>query len=182
MRLYNITDIAAAKDYLASEFLARINTKYANSTRRGDDAHRPILYEELKKLIYRGYERQVQNDWVVPLNNFYYPLEKSRPLQVCVKQKVEIRRHVDGTVSIWRKDRPIKFIQLKQKLQRKKEQPLKTGNTTARRSAQSTKNRRRTPWDEDDWLWRKKRKKSLDKRRRGHFRLGLTPTWNPVAI
>lgn len=171
MRLHNITEIAAANEYLASRFLPQINMKYAKKAKCGENSHRPIAYKELHQLIYQGYERQVQNDWIVQLNNVYYQLEKTQPLQVRTKQKVEIRRHVDNTISIWRKDNQMKFKQLSQKPPSEQEQPTKKGHSESQRSMQATKNRSQTPWGtQDDWLWKKQRKnKSLHKRRRGHF-------------
>ena len=171
MRLHTITDISAANDYLSTHFLPQINAKYAKKAKCGEDSHRPITVKELKQLIYQGYERQVQNDWTVQLHKVYYQIEKTMPLQVRTKQKVEIRRHVDNTISIWRKDKQIKFKQLSQKPPSEQEQPTKKGHSESQRSIQATKNRSRTPWgSEQDWLWEKNHQnKKLSKQQRGHF-------------
>lgn len=160
LKLNNIRDIAAANTYLETQFLPEINRKYAKKAKCGSDAHRPSSsYGNPYKLIYEYYERQVQNDWTVQLDNTYYQLEKGVPLKVRAKQKVEIRKHIDGDVSIWYRDVSIKYTQLQEKPKPEVKPVEKSKESTAARSARATAARSKTSWGtEQDWLWKSRSK------------------------
>jgi transposase len=154
LKLRNITDLTKANELLTQGFVNQLNEKFAKPAREPQDAHVLIsTHDELDQILCWEYTRQVHNDWTVKFEMQSFQIERKAAVQL--KQKITVRKHLDGSISLWNKQSRIEFKPIKKQCAT----PKKKGHDAVKRSAISSKNRDKTPWGQFNTLWLSRRKK-----------------------
>ena len=113
LRLREITTIKEANKLLQNGFVHTLNRKFARSPRSDTDFHRPVDAEcDLREIFCFEKTRTVANDWTLQCETrFYQILKQNNPLPRA-RQKVTVRRLLDGAVQILYHDRKLKFKEI----------------------------------------------------------------------
>lgn len=110
LKLKNIKTIAQANELLAGGFITRLNTKFAKKPTCDDDAHVTVdNIRHLNNIFCWEYTRTVHNDWIVRFESEYYQIKKQHARTVSPRQKVTVKRHLNGEISLWAKDTKLSY-------------------------------------------------------------------------
>lgn len=109
LRLRQIKTIEEANQILDSKFIDKLNNKFEKPARNPVSAHRPLGDIDLNQVLCWEYERQVQHDWTFSFSNTCYQIEKNYGSCVKPKSKITIRKHLDGSISVWFKEKRLGF-------------------------------------------------------------------------
>jgi transposase len=113
LQLRGITTIEGANTVLQNGFVRALNRKFARPPVQRTDFHRPVHPDfNLREIFCFEQTRTVANDWVVQCESrFYQILKRNNPLPRA-RQKVTVRRLLDGAVQILHCDRKLKFREI----------------------------------------------------------------------
>lgn len=160
LRLKGITTIEGANKLLQKGFIDKLNEKFMKSPQSEQDGHIPLIEgQDLNDILCWEYTRTVYNDWIIRFENQLLQIQKRNSVRVKPKQKVTVKKHLNGKITLWRNGEKIsyKFTEIQAK-----EKPKTENNYTAeQRSKNATKNRSRTPWGQFNPGWLKKTKEDL---------------------
>jgi len=108
--LRRITRIKGANRLLRNGFNDELNAKFTYEPADPVDAHRPVPKSmNLADIFCYEHERTVQNDWTIRFKNKHYQIESgNRPLP-CPKEKVIVRIHLDKSMDILYRAKPLKM-------------------------------------------------------------------------
>lgn len=112
LRLNRVKTIEKANQILEDGFIDKLNSKFEKLPRNPESAHRPINGIDLNQVFCWEYERQVQNDWTFPFKNKFYQIKKHYGCTVQPREKILVRKHVDGSMSAWYKDQQLLINEL----------------------------------------------------------------------
>ena len=160
LRLRNIQTIDGANKLLQSRFIDNINNKFMKTPASFEDAHAPLMNEQnLDDILCWEYTRSVSNDWVIRFETQLLQIQKSRSIRVSPRQKITVKRRLDGKITLWAKGQkiPYCFIEKQIKEEKKAAQP----HTSAERSRIARENKHRTPWGQFNPSWLKQTKDNL---------------------
>lgn len=101
LRLAGITTVEAANRYLRTRFIAAFNREFAHPPRDRQSAFVPTGRADLDQILCHEEERTVAPDNTVTLEGVRLQIAKQPGRRSCVGLRVLIRRHLDGTHSIW---------------------------------------------------------------------------------
>jgi hypothetical protein len=150
LRLESIKTIAEGNTLLESSFVAELNEKFAKVPRSDIDAHRdPKAYGSLDQIFCWEYTRVVQQDWTIRFLKGCYQIENMKPLVVRPKNKITVRQHLDGSITLWFKEKrlPASKIELQAQIKIEKQ---KVGYDSLLRSKNATKNKVKTSFNYGD--------------------------------
>lgn len=118
LRLKNIKTVEKANEVLEGGFIDKLNQKFEKLARNPQSAHRPLNGIDLNQMLCWEYERQVQNDWTFRFQKICYQVKKPYGCTVRPKVQINIRKHLDGSVSAWYKNEKlmIKALEARPKL------------------------------------------------------------------
>lgn len=102
LRVAGITTLAAANRYLVRRFLPRFNAEFARPPADPAAAFVPLGGAELDQILCHEEERTVGKDNTVVLGRVRLQLGKQPGRPTCAGLHVLVRRHLDGTHSVWR--------------------------------------------------------------------------------
>ncbi len=148
MALRRITTIAGANKLLHNGFTAELNAKFEREAAKPEDYHRPVPKGlDLADVFCIEETRVVQNDWTVRHKNRHYQiLGENNPLPK-PKEKVLARVHLDGTLHLIYRDKPLAYrtISVKELRARaaQKPPPAKPKTKTKKPTASTPS---RSPW------------------------------------
>jgi hypothetical protein len=110
LALRGIKTIEGANRLLQNGFVEKLNEKFARAALEAEDFHRPVPKGlELAEVFCFEVSRTLSNDWTIRQDNRYYQItEDNRPLPR-PKEKVLVRRRLDGTLSLLHQGKPLKF-------------------------------------------------------------------------
>lgn len=153
LKLRGVTDIDGANALLSGGFINTLNEKFAKPALSDEDAHVPVTPDnDLDTIFCWAYERQVSHDWVVRFENTYYQLENTSQVRVQPKQKIQVLRHLDESISFWYRGVKLPVTPLSEK-------PVKTAvrrraHRSSERAEIARQNKHKTPWGRfnPDWL------------------------------
>lgn len=152
LALQRITRLKTANSLLDGGFVDQLNTKFAKPPVDNHDFHRPVPRGlDLADVFSFEASRVVQNDWTLRFENRYYQiLSQNVPLPK-PKERVTVRRRLDGTLLLVYRDRPLEYTLLPlEELQRRASQ------ASAEREARIPAPRPRTrPRPAPDHPWRR---------------------------
>lgn len=158
LKLRGIKTLSQANDFLSSRFLNEINQKFAVASSSGEDAHRCVKgYGDLDQIFCWEHERCVKNDWTFQFKKQHYQIAQGQGVRS--KQKVLVRRHLDGGVSVWHKEKRLN-------VERIESRPVRSVLTDREGvhdySRESRRNKCKSPWSQfnPSWLRGKHRQKS----------------------
>jgi len=121
LRIAKISTINAANAFLDEVYLPAINTKFAVAPASSEDAHVPLIDEaRLKDIFCFESTRVVSNDYVVRSETRLFQLQKSKRRLPRPKDRVVVRRLLDGEIQILWQDTKLDFVELTQKLRKEK--------------------------------------------------------------
>jgi len=103
LRLAGIDDLAAANQFLEERFLPELNRRLMVAAAQEADLHRPLQAAlgqavSLDDVLCFAEERVVQNDWCLVYEQQVLQLEQRQAVRP--GQKVQVRRHLDGQLSV----------------------------------------------------------------------------------
>jgi len=102
MRLKKIRTYEEANRFLADDYLARHNARYAVKARDPADYHVGLSRGvDLEQVFCLEEERIVSADWVVPYGPRWLQIEKEQRVRVERGSRVTVREHRDGSLSLW---------------------------------------------------------------------------------
>ena len=148
LKLKGIRSIEKANELLSGGFITSLNKKFAKIPASEEDAHIAIENtRQLNDIFCWEYTRTVHNDWVVRFENEYYQITKTHAKKVRPKQKITVKRHMRGELTLWSGDSKLSYSQYD------KEQAKERAKTT---KPKASKKRVKTvsPWRQfnPDWL------------------------------
>jgi transposase len=152
MRLKKISTYEQANEFLAQEYLAQHNTKYAVLPREEADYHLRLPARlDLEQVFCLEEERTVSPDWVVQYGTRWLQIErKDQKVRIDRGATVIVREHRDSSLSVWLNRTKVRWHEIP-------ERPRKAAPLPKRRIVT-----RRPPAPEHPW-----RKSFSEERQRG---------------
>ena len=152
LRLRRITTIQEANGLLQDGFVDKLNHKFARRPRNETDFHRPVP-QELKLAEIFCFEKTaaVANDWTLCCQKRYYQILKHNAPMPRPRQKVTVRRLLDGTIQLLYRDNKLRFKQIAAP-----DAPLRYSKPAAPRPPAPKKKHKPAP----DHPWRRARRKA----------------------
>lgn len=154
LRLKNIQTIDEANKCLLGGFIDNLNKKFMKPPASDEDAHVPLLDEQnLDDILCWEYTRTVYNDWIVRFENQALQLQKTSAVQVRPKQKITLKRHLNGKLTLWSKGQkiPYRFTERQAKVEK-----TKLGQDSMKCSQNARKNKSKSAWSQFNPGWLKK--------------------------
>jgi hypothetical protein len=103
LQLREIKTVEEANRYLKEEYLEKINARFEKEAASQVDAHCSIkAFGDLDQIFCWSYEREIRQDWTVQFKGKHYQVERISGKRVKPKDKIEVRRHLDGSLSFWK--------------------------------------------------------------------------------
>lgn len=153
LRLQNITTMDKANELLEKSFIEELNRKFAKAPQSAEDAHRNAKdYGDLAQIFCWEYTRGVQQDWTVRYQNKCYQIGQTKPLMVKPKNKVSVRQHLNGDITIWHQDKKLTAKVIEPSTKPKETKSL-MGHDREKLSETARKNKHRTPWNQYNPNW-----------------------------
>ncbi len=102
-----ITTPAAGTAYLAATGLARHNSRFAHAPAVPTPAFRPVTGLDLRRILAFRYTATVANDNTVSLGGRVLHIPPGPQRRGYARARVDVRQHLDGTWSVYLRDRCI---------------------------------------------------------------------------
>ncbi len=149
LKLRNIKTREEANLLLEGYFLKQINMKFAKPAFNPTDGHRKTeLYGDLEQIFCWDYERTIQNDWTIRFRAQHFQILKGPLVKTKPKQKIMVRVHLNGAISLWRGESRLRHEVIASSLEEKKKPapklPKGYDSATYRKNALKAKNN--SPW------------------------------------
>jgi hypothetical protein len=158
LRLKNIQTIEGANKRLQGGFIDNLNRKFMKSPLSIEDAHVALLDEQnLDDILCWEYTRTVYNDWIIRFENQLLQIQKTSTNGVRPKQKITLKRHLNGKITLWHKGQKIPYCFTERK---PKEEKIKLGQDLVKCSEQASKNKSKSPWSQFNPGWLKQTKEN----------------------
>lgn len=160
LRLKGITTIEGANKRLQGGFIDHLNNKFMKSPGSLEDAHVALMPEQnLDDILCWEYTRTVYNDWIIRFENQLLQLQKTKAVQVARKQKITLKRHLNGKITLWSKGQKIPYSFTEKLI---KEEKIKRGQDAVKCSQNARKNKSKSPWSQFNPGWLKQTKEHLE--------------------
>jgi len=112
LRRRGIGDVAAANQFVTTEYWADHNARFARPPASPDDFHvRAPARGALDQVFQLEATRTVSNDWVVRYDNRFFQLERQSPLAPA-RSKVVVREDVMGQIEIRYRGRAMRWTEV----------------------------------------------------------------------
>ncbi len=121
LRLRGISNMTAANQYLAQEFIPAFNEQFAVEPKLSTNLHRPLSAserEQLPAIFSRQEPRTVRNDFTLSFNNQWYQLLSDQPVLVRPKDRVIVEKRLDGSVHLRLRGKYLSYKVLPQRPQK----------------------------------------------------------------
>ena len=113
LRLRRVTTIEGGNEVLWGGFVGQLNEKFAKPPAVKEDGHRPVpAGVNLAEVFCVEEERLVANDWVVRYHNRLLQISKDNRVLPRPRQKVTVRRLLDGTVQVVYARRALRYREI----------------------------------------------------------------------
>jgi len=123
MRLASISSIEGANRFIqAGNFVTRHNAKFAVQPTQDGDVHRPAKEYNLDMIFCTRQERVVTNDFTISYKGKIIQLTKNQPAIVRPKNRVAVREHLDGKLTISIRDSLLSYKEIG--MRKKKIKPI----------------------------------------------------------
>jgi hypothetical protein len=154
LKLQDIKTLDEANALLMNGFIDELNRKFAKPPQSEVNAHQDVKsYGDLAQIFCWEYGRVVQQDWTVRFLNQHYQIGEMKPLLIRPRQSVIVRRHLDGSVTLWNKGQQLPATKIQQHTVIEKILPEKKGYNSQQLSQNSRKNKSKTPWSQFNPGW-----------------------------
>lgn len=117
LRLEGISSLEEANKYLHNVFLPKYNKKFTRKPRVEESAYRPISKGmDLDQIFSIKDKRQIQGDNTIGYDTRRYQILPTETRLGFAKAKVEVQKHLDGSIHIFYKGKelPYKLIEPKE--------------------------------------------------------------------
>jgi hypothetical protein len=101
---------------LDSGFIDKLNSKFEKPARNPVSAHRPIKGIDLNQIFCWEYERHIQPDWTFSFSGQVFQVEKCYGDCIKPKASIQVRKHLDNSITAWYKNKQLSIIQLAKRL------------------------------------------------------------------
>ena len=101
LRAAGIRTVPAANHYLDHHFRPRYNATFSRPPREPESAFVPLEGVDLDQILCHQEERTVAQDNTLTLDGVRLQLDKQRGRRTCAGLRILVRRHLDGTHSVW---------------------------------------------------------------------------------
>jgi transposase len=101
LRLAGITTVAAANRYLDERFRPEYNARFGHAPADPTSAFVALGDTDLDQLLCHEEERVIGRDNTVRLDSVLLQIDKQQGRRTCAGLRVAVRRHLDGTHSVW---------------------------------------------------------------------------------
>lgn len=153
LRLKNTQTIEGANKLLEDGFIDNLNLKFMKPPASLDDAHVSLLKgQDLDDILCWEYTRTVHNDWIIRFENQLLQLQKTSGIRIRPKQRITVKRHLNGKITLWTKGQKIPYCFSEPKA---KEEKVKLGQDLKKCSENARKNKSKTPWSQFNPGWLK---------------------------
>lgn len=151
IKLNNLTKEEEVNHFLDHGFVEELNQRFAIDPKTLGDVHRPVDGYDLDTIFSWEFTRVLQQDWTIRFNNVWYQITQEQPLVVRPRYKLIVRRHLNGALTLWYKNKRLQYRVLgaaeKQKmLEQKQQKEVKPKLTTEERRLLGRKNSQRSSW------------------------------------
>ncbi|MCI0659027.1 MAG: ISNCY family transposase [Acidobacteria bacterium] len=102
LRIAGIRDLASANAYLKARFIPGFNQRFVRAPRDPHSAFVSLGRVDLDQLLCFEEERVVNRDNTVAFEGRALQLAKQPGRRTCAGLRVQVRRHLDGSHSVWR--------------------------------------------------------------------------------
>ena len=154
LRLRGIKSIPKANQLLQNGFIDKLNCKFMKSPASQEDAHVDLMPEQnLDDILCWEYTRTVYNDWIIRFKNQYLQLQKINSIRIKLKQKITVKQHLNGKITLWSKGIKIPYCFIESNI---KEEKVKLGFDLEKCRQNAKKNKSKTPWSQFNPGWLKK--------------------------
>ena len=102
LRIARIRDLASANTYLKARFIPIFNQRFVRAPRDPHSAFVPVGRVDLDQFLCFEEERVVNRDNTVAFEGHILQLAKQPGRRTCGGLRVQVRRHLDGSHSVWR--------------------------------------------------------------------------------
>lgn len=101
LKAAKVGDMEAANVYLRERFIPMHNELFSATPKQPDTLFVAPGAIALDQILCERFERVVTEDNVVRFNNLFFQIDKQAHRATCANKTVELRRHVDSSISIW---------------------------------------------------------------------------------
>jgi transposase len=158
LRLKNIQSIEEANKRLQGGFIDNLNRKFMKSPSSDEEAHVALLDEQnLDDILCWEYTRTVHNDWIIRFENQCLQLQKTSVIQVRPKQRITLKRHLNGKITLWSKGQKIPYCFIERPV---KEERIKLGQNKVKCSQNARNTKSKSPWSQFNPGWLKQTKEN----------------------
>ncbi len=161
LRLKKIETIDGANKRLQGGFIDNLNRKFMKSPASEEDAHVALTAEQnLDDLLCWEHTRTVHNDWIIRFENQLMQIQKPNANRVRPKQKILLKRHLNGKITLWSQGQKIPYCFIERPIKEEKK-PAKICSTE-KRSQNAQKSKLKSPWNQFNPGWLKQTKEHLE--------------------
>ena len=123
-----------------------------------EDSHVPLLAEQnLDDILCWEYTRTVYNDWIIRFENQLLQIQKTHTIRVRPKQKITLKRHLNGKITLWSKGQKIPYCFTERQIKEEKKDPYRAD----KRSQNGRESKKKSPWSQFNPGWLKQTKENL---------------------
>jgi transposase len=101
LRVAGITTLSAANRYLREHFIPDYNARFTRPPADSASAFVPVGRHDLEQILCHEEARVVAQDNTVSFGRYVLQIDKQRGRRSCAGLRVLVRRHLDGTHSVW---------------------------------------------------------------------------------
>jgi transposase len=113
LRRKKIAGYEAANVFLAGQYLAEHNERFAREPAEAADYHsRAPSAKQLRRIFRLEHERTISNDWVIRHAGRFYQLERQSQNYAPVKAKVTVYESADGTLELEYRGRSLGYREI----------------------------------------------------------------------
>ena len=153
LRLRHIQTIEGSNKLLQGGFIDNLNRKFMKFPASIEDAHVALLEgQNLDDILCWEYTRTVHNDWIIRFDNQWLQIQKTSSIRIRPKQKITLKRHLNGKITLWSKGEKIPYCFTEPQAKEKK---VKLGQGAAKCSQNARKNKSKSPWGQFNPGWLK---------------------------
>lgn len=162
LRLRGIQTIEAANKLLQGRFIDSLNNKFMKFPASIEEAHVALMDDQnLDDILCWECTRMVYNDWIIRFENQLLQIQKSNSIRVSPKQKITVKRHLNGKITLWAKGIKIPY-QFVEERTVQGEKKLTEYCSPAKRRELSRQSKSKSPWNQFNPGWLKQTKENLE--------------------
>ena len=118
LKLRNITTMDEANEFLRTIYIAEFNAKFAVEPKSNIDFHRAIDGYDLNMIICQKGTRILQNDRTIIYKKRWFQLLYKQPIIVYGKTPINVREHLDDTLTLSARGHKLAYKEIEKKLPR----------------------------------------------------------------